>query len=323
MKKILTVILIMAISLTMILMNGCSGDIQHNSEKINIVTTVFPIFDWTRNVIGDTENVDVTLLLSDGVDLHSFQPTVQDIVKISSCDIFIYIGGESDAWIEDALKEKKNEDMVVINLMDILGDYRKREEIKEGMTEEEEEGKDFSEIEYDEHVWLSLKNAGIFVKEIEKILSDFDSENKDTYSQNALSYAEKLSKLDYEYLTAVNGSKRDTVLFADRFPFRYLTDDYGLNYYAAFPGCAAESEASFETITFLANKIDELDLDVVLTTESDDFKIADTIISSSEKDAKIVKMDSMQSVTREDISNGKTYIRIMEDNLEALKQALK
>ena len=321
MKKILTVILIMAISLTMILMTGCGKTEQQNSDKISVVTTIFPIYDWTMNIVGDTENVDVSLLLADGVDLHSFQPTVEDIVKISSCDVFIYVGGESDAWIEDALKEKKNENMVAINLMDVLGDYKKREEIQESMTTSGEEDED--EIEYDEHIWLSLKNAETFVREIANILSNVDSENAEDYSENALSYIEKISELDSEFLFSVNESKRDTILFADRFPFRYLVDDYGLNYFAAFPGCAAESEASFETIAFLANKVDELGLDVVLTTESDNFKIADTIISSAKKDAKVVKMDSMQSVTNDDIIGGKTYIRIMEDNLEALKEALR
>ena len=321
MKKILTVILIMAISLTMILMTGCGKTEQQNSDKISVVTTIFPIYDWTMNIVGDTENVDVSLLLADGVDLHSFQPTVEDIVKISSCDVFIYVGGESDAWIEDALKEKKNENMVAINLMDVLGDYKKREEIQESMTTSGEEDED--EIEYDEHIWLSLKNAETFVREIANTLSNVDSENAEDYSENALSYVKKISELDSEFLFSVNESKRDTILFADRFPFRYLVDDYGLNYFAAFPGCAAESEASFETIAFLANKVDELGLDVVLTTESDNFKIADTIISSAKKDAKVVKMDSMQSVTNDDIIGGKTYIRIMEDNLEALKEALR
>ncbi len=300
-----------------------------SDDKLQIVTTIFPEYDWVMNILGDNPaNAEVTMLLDKGVDLHSYQPTAEDILKITTCDMFIYVGGESDEWVEDVLEGANNENMVVINLLEVLGDKVKEEEIVEGMEceEEEEEGEEEEEEgpEYDEHVWLSLKNASFLTDSISASLSSIDAANANTYSKNAEAYKEKLNALDKEYENAVSSASINTVIFGDRFPFRYMTDDYNLSYYAAFVGCSAETEASFETIIFLANKVDELSIDSILTIEGNNHKIAETIRdNTSSKDQQILIMDSMQSVTEKDVSEGASYLSIMESNLEVLKEALK
>ena len=311
---------------------ACSKAPEKNSS-LSIVTTIFPEYDWVMNVLGDNPaKADVTMLQNNGADLHSFQPTTADIIKITECDIFVYVGGESDEWVDDVLKEATNKNMTVINLMDVLCDSVKEEEVVEGMQEEDEHDEDHDhehhheegEIEYDEHVWLSLKNAAVLVNSISEALQKTDPANASVYKANAESYIARLNALDTEYQDAVNSASVKTLLFGDRFPFRYLVDDYGLNYYAAFVGCSAESEASFETITFRAKKTDELSLHSVLTIEGKDHKIAETIIdNTASKDQQILTMDSMQSVTAADVASGVTYISIMENNLSVLKEALK
>lgn len=320
MKKIVSILI--AAVLVAVCLTGCGTENQGN-KKMSVVTTIFPEYDWVSQMLGEKKSdVDLKLLLDNGVDLHSYQPTADDIISISTCDVFVYVGGESDKWVADALKGATNKNMTVINLLDVLGESVKEEEIIEGMqAEEEEDGED--EPEYDEHVWLSLKNSVTLVEKICDALCDADAENANTYRTNADAYIEKLKNLDGEYKNAVDNAKIKTLLFADRFPFRYLTDDYGLNYYAAFVGCSAESEASFETVSFLADKVDELGLEYVITLEGNDEKIANTVVSTSKsKTAKLLNMNSMQSVTSKDVNNGVTYISIMENNLETIKTAL-
>lgn len=319
--------------------NGTSSGTTSNEDTISIVTTIFPEYDWVKEVLGNqTENTELTMLLDNGVDLHSYQPTVMDIAKIATCDLFIYVGGESDGWVEDALAESTNPDMKVINLMEVLGDMVKEEEIVEGMEAEDEEENDGQdddaadhgsnseedEIEYDEHVWLSLRNAETIVRAIEEVMAELDPDHAVEYHANTDSYIGRLRALDVEYQTAVESGTKDTILFGDRFPFRYLTDDYQINYYAAFVGCSAETEASFETVVFLANKIDELNLHTVLTIEGTDHRIAETIIENTKsKDQVVLSLNSMQGTTSEDVEAGATYLSIMEENLEVLKEALK
>lgn len=301
-----------------------AGTTEDSGKKLKIVTTIFPEYDWTRAVLGDREaDVDLTMLLDNGTDLHSFQPAVKDIMKVSSCDLLIYVGGESDQWIEDALESAQNKDMKTINLMEVLGDTIKEEETVEGMQESDHGHEDEDEKEYDEHVWISLRNASVICGIIAETLEEMDPENKDVYASNAATYQEKLSDLDTEYQNTVDSAKQNTLLFADRFAFRYLVDDYGLNYYAAFYGCSAESEASFKTVTFLADKLDELGLKTVLTIEKSDDRIAQTVIENTEtKDQKILELNSMQSITSDEIADGVTYLSVMEDNLNVLKEAL-
>lgn len=299
---------------------------DNNDKQVKVVTTIFPEYDWVKEIAGDeVSNMDLTMLLDNGVDLHSYQPTADDIMKISDCDLFIYVGGESDAWVEDALKEAVNKDMKVINLLDVLGSSVKEEEVVEGMEAEEEEEKDGAEEEpeYDEHVWLSLRNAKVLCKAIADDLAEIDTENADTYQKNEKAYTDKLDELDKKYQETVDSASQKTLLFGDRFPFRYMVDDYGLNYYAAFVGCSAETEASFETITFLAGKTDELGLKNIMTIEKSDQKIAKTIIENTkEKNQGILTLDSMQSTTSDDVKKGATYFSIMENNLNVLQEAL-
>ena len=507
MKRIIPLFLALAMAVS--LFTGCgkkdaAENGENESDKLKVVTTIFPEYDWVKEVLGDKAgNAEITMLLDNGVDLHSYQPTADDIIKISDCDLFIYVGGESDEWVDDALKEATNKDTKVIDLLDVLGDSVKTEETVEGMQETEhahdhskevstfeddevqdrslsdwagdwqsaypfaldgtlddafaamaeegemtadeyktyyqngyktditnidiegdhieftyEDGKkvgsDYQYVGYyiqnwstgtkaamyrfeavdrtsgapiyiefndhmiepaaaehfhirmsnesfdaivdpenswptffpadmtgeeicehmeghdheheeetDEHVWLSLKNAETLVGAISNALQELDPDNKDTYAANASAYIEKLSALDADYQAAVDGAARKTVLFGDRFPFRYLVDDYGLSYYAAFAGCSAESEASFETVSFLAKKVDELKLPCVLTIEGAQHKIAETIVqNTTAKNQKVLTMDSMQSTTSEDVANGTTYLSVMEQNLGVLKEAL-
>ena len=300
---------------------------EDTDKKLNIVTTIFPEYDWTRAVLGDrADEVNLTMLLDNGTDLHSFQPAVKDIMKVSSCDLLIYVGGESDQWIEDALESAQNKDMKTINLMEVLGDSIKEEEAVEGMQESEHDHDhgDEEEKEYDEHVWTSMRNAEVICDAIADTLEEMDPETKEIYQSNAETYKEKLSALDEEYQETVGNAKQKTLVFADRFPFRYLVDDYDLSYYAAFSGCSAESEASFKTVTFLAGKVDELGVKSVLTMEKSDDRIAQTVMENTKaKDQKILQLNSMQSITSEEIADGATYLSVMEDNLNVLKEALK
>ena len=299
---------------------------ENIDKKLNIATTIFPEYDWTRAILGNrADDVNLTMLLDNGTDLHSFQPAVKDIMKVSSCDLLIYVGGESDQWIEDALESAQNKDMKTINLMEVLGDSIKEEETVEGMQESEHDHdhEDEEEKEYDEHVWTSMRNAEVICDAIAETLEEMDPENKEIYQSNAEVYKEKLSALDEEYKETVNNANQKTLVFADRFPFRYLVDDYDLSYYAAFSGCSAESEASFKTVTFLAGKVDELGVKSVLTMEKSDDRIAQTVIENTKaKDQKILQLNSMQSITSEEIADGATYLSVMEDNLGVLKEAL-
>lgn len=317
--------------LSLLLLTGILAGCSHDSKtapggdngKLNIVTTIFPEYDWVQNILGeDADQAELTLLLDKGVDLHSYQPTAEDIAKIATADVFVYVGGESDDWVGDALKEAINKDMKVVNLLEALGDKVKAEEVKEGMMEEEEEAEE-EEEELDEHVWLSLKNASYLVGVLNDTLKAADPDHASDYDANTENYQNKLAALDAQYQAVVTNATGDTLLFGDRFPFRYLVDDYGLDYYAAFAGCSAETEASFETIHFLANKVDELGLNKVLIIDGSQSKIAETIIQTSkDKTAAIYTLDSMQSTTMEDVEQGATYLSIMEKNLDVLKTVL-
>lgn len=368
-----------AFLLSLALLCSCCLSAVAEEKKINVVATIFPVYDWAREVIGGCDNVNLILLQDSGVDLHSYQPTVQDIVKVTTSDVFICVGGESDGWVKGALANAANSSQKVVNLVEAMGDAIKMEEIVEGMEhehhldhddededhdhdhehededhdhedhdhdhEDEDEDHDHEhedhdhedhehedhdhdhehehEDEADEHVWLSLRNAQKLVADIAAVLSEADPANAEKYSANAAAYIEKLAALDARYTETVNAAAFKTILFGDRFPFRYLADDYGLTYYAAFSGCSAESEASFATVVFLAGKVDELKLPAVLTIENPKTRIAETIVeSTSAKNQKILSLDSMQGTTAADVAAGVTYLSVMESNLEILAQAL-
>lgn len=316
--------LVLSVLLIISVFAGCSAKEQTQEEegKLSVVTTIFPIYDWVKNIVGDDVHIDLTLLMENGADLHNYQPTADDIIKISTCDVFIYVGGESDKWVTDTLNSAQNKDMEVINLMQILGDLAREEEAVEGMQEDEEEAEEEG-VEYDEHVWLSLKNAKMFVTEISEVFEDRDADDGQTFSDNADAYNAKLDELDKAYRDSVKVSKTNTLVFADRFPFRYMLEEYNLKYYAAFEGCSAESEASFETVSFLAKKVDELNLTAVMTIDGSNQKIAKTVIENTKKkNQKILTLNSMQSITKKSITDGASYISIMQDNLNVLKEAL-
>ena len=394
MKRVLSILFICALLLSLI--SGCSQetlgdppveppteqsvatpdvppDNLATGEKLSIVCTIFPQYDWVMNILGEKAgNMDTTLLISSTVDLHSYNPSVSDIAKISTADIFICVGGDSDDWVEGAMRQVTNPDMVVINLLDVLGDGAKLEEIIEGMQHDHEYCEDEDDCddpehghdhghshshshdhghdddcddddecdapdhdhnddgdehhhhgEVDEHVWLSLRNAVIFCHTIAEAITSLDPVNADLYLANLNNYIDRLLSLDEEYATVLDNVPGNTLLFADRFPFRYLVDDFGLNYYAAFTGCSAETEASFSTILFLAGKVDELALHTVMITESGSQAIAEAVISNTAAgNQQILVLDSMQAVTTTDILDGAAFLSIMESNLLVLKNAL-
>lgn len=322
-RKILC--LLLAAMLACGLFAGCSGGFSESSAsadsgRLKIVTTIFPAWDWVRQIVGDGDNVDLILLGGAGTDLHSFSPSTRDILDIADCDLFLYVGGESDAWASDALSQNPNGNRTALSLLELVGDSAREEELAEGMEADDEEEE---EAAYDEHVWLSPKNAALCCEAISAALQELDPGNRAAYLANKAAYVAKLQALDENCREAVNQGRVKTLLFGDRFPFLYLVKDYGLDYYAAFPGCSAETEASFATILFLAQKTDELGLPAILQIETSDGAIARTIRdNTASKNQEILVLDSMQGITRDDIENGTSYLSIMEENLAVLKEAL-
>lgn len=315
-----------------LLLVGCgleSGKKDSENKKVSIVATIYPQYDWLKNVLGDRLGaVDLKLLIKNGTDLHSYKPSAQDIASIASTDMVVYVGGESDEWIKKALEATPKAGRVQLNLMQALGDRVKEEEVVEGMQaeEEHEHGEEHAEeAENDEHIWLSLKNAEILVNALAESLAKVDAANAATYKANASAYVAKLQELDGNFAAAISGAEGKTVLFGDRFPFRYLVDDYGIKYYAAFVGCSAESEASFETVAFLAGKMDSLSLPAIFKIDGSNGKIAQAILEASKKskNAQVLTLNSMQSVTDEQIKSGMDYLSMMLSNLEVLKKAIK
>ena len=331
---------------------GCkmeSGE-KATSKKISVVATIYPQYDWLKNILGERfDAVNLKLLIKNGTDLHSYKPSAQDIASIAGADMVVFVGGESDEWIKKALAATPKEGRITVNLMEALGDRVKEEEVVEGMQAEDEhhhEGGEETEehehhehaethehehhhhdeeVENDEHIWLSVINTKILVSRLAEALAQIDTANAETYKTNATNYTVKLNELDNAYAAAVAQANNKTILFGDRFPFRYMVDDYGIKYFAAFVGCSAESEASFETVTFLAGKMDSLSLPAIFTIEGGNGKIARTILEASKKskNAEILTLNSMQSVTDAQMKDGLDYLSIMQSNLDVLKKALK
>ena len=313
MKRFLSLILALVMLFSLA---ACSG--AERRARVQIVTTCFPIYDWTRNIVGDVDGVELTWLMDGGVDPHSFQPTVKDLTMVSDADLFVYVGGESDAWADDAAAEMKNPDAKVLPLLPQL-DTALAEQAVPGAepADEEEDGA------LDEHIWMSLRAAARCVDLICGALCELDSANDDVYRMNADDYKAQLDALDQAYAEAVASSDLDTILVADRFPFRYLAEDYGLNYFAAFAGCSAETEASFQTVLGLSKHADELGLPVILITENGTGDIAEAVSEGSQSEPAVRTLDSLQSVTAEIAADGVTYLSVMTANLEVLKEALR
>jgi zinc transport system substrate-binding protein len=334
MKKIILIFLIAVLCGV----TGCRQDrnsAKENNGKITVTTTLFAPYDFVRNIAGD--RVNLYMLLPPGSESHSFEPTPQDIITIQNSDAFIYIGGESEDWVERILGSTKKDETKTLALMDVVEVFE--EEIVEGMQDEEEienekernfiirfflslfsRGNDNDEGEYDEHVWTSPKNAILIVEAITDMLCEADSANASYYRQNAASYIEKLSEIDSVFTEIVSGAKRDTIVFADRFPFRYFADSYGLNYYAAFPGCSTETEASAATVAFLINKIRSEQIPVVFHIELSNERMADTI--SAETGAKKLLLHACHNITKRDFDAGLGYLDFMRANAQNLSEAL-
>ncbi|MCR4573781.1 MAG: metal ABC transporter substrate-binding protein [Lentisphaeria bacterium] len=341
------------------------------APRLRIITTTFPLYDWTRQILGkQLQDVELIQLQDNGIDLHNFQPSVRDIARIAQCDLFVFVGGESDGWAETALRSQRNPRRIAVNLLKELGDAAREEEHLEGMEEHDHDhhhdakhdhdhdhdkkhdhdhdkkhdhdhdkkhdhdhdkkhdhdhhhDDDDDEHELDEHVWLSLRCATRLCQTIAARLGQLDPEHAAEYQANCKAYVAKLAALDGRYATMVKSAPRKTLLFGDRFPFRYLAEDYGLTCFAAFSGCSAETEASFKTIAFLAGKVDELKLPAVVVLENRHHKIAETVVKTAKsKGVKIIAVDSLQSSTSRDAAKGKTYLGAMEKNLTAVRMAL-
>ena len=327
MKRILCAALVLMLVLTTFV--GCER--AADDGRVEIVCTVFPIYDWVDNLLDESDDVALRLLVNRGTDPHSYTPTPTDIAAIHASDVLIYVGGESDAWVSDVLETVKNEDIKVISLLDLLGDRAHTEETVEGMQcddgdchDHDHEGDDGEEHgAYDEHVWLSVKNAEILCDALAEELSEVLPDMADEIEANRAAYSDSLSALDARFEEAVAAASEKLLIFADRFPFRYLVEDYSLDYFAAFSGCSADSEASFETVVFLSDKLKESGAGVLIILESSTKDLANTVISNSGcEGVEIVVMDSMQSITARDVDAGASYLSIMEKNLAALSAAL-
>ena len=300
-----------------VMLCGCSTGSAADDSRLKLTVTIFPIYDWVKEIMGSAfDEADVTLLLDSGVDMHSYEPSAADIVTISESDLFIYVGGESDFWAEEAIEQSPNDNMTSISLLNILGDRALDETEPDGSVSEGTAVKD-------EHVWLSIQNAMLFCSSIADQLCTLDPQNADMYKENLNVYLQKLKDMDSLYTDAIRSSSVKTLVFADRFPFRYLADEYGLTCYAAFQGCSSETQASFKTVQYLSDKIDENNLHAIMTIDRSDKKLAETVSSETEeKNQTILTLDSMQSVNSNDISNGITYLSILDSNLRVLIQAL-
>ena len=307
-KMILSLAAILLVGFALIL---ALAPARKKSEKLSIVATNFPAFDFARAVAGD--RAEIKMLIRPGVETHDFEPTPSDIIDIKNSQLFVFVGGESDDWVENILNDLDVEKTKIFKMMDSVALVE--EEITEGM-----EG-DSDEKEYDEHVWTSLKNAQKIVNGIKTELINISPENKDFFEENAKNYLEKLKNLDAEFEKIVRNGNRKTLVFGDRFPFRYLVDDYGLDYFAAFPGCSEQTEASSQTLAFLVDKIKSENIPVVLKIEQSSSKIARTL--SDATGAKILTLNSAHTVSADDFKSGKTYVDLMTENLKVLEEALK
>lgn len=315
----------LAVLLSMLLLAGCQSaplsaneekEIASNNEKIRVVSTIFPPYDFVREIAGD--NVALNMLLPPGSESHSYEPTPQDIIAIQNCDVFLYVGGESDAWIDDVLSSIEGGNRKLIKLMDCVQPVE--EELVEGMEEEEEAEEGIRGPEYDEHVWTSPKNAKLIVDKISETLREVDPINAETYQNNTEAYLSKLDTLDAAFQAVVDNAARKTIVFGDRFPFRYFADAYGLSYFAAFPGCSTETEASAGTVAFLIDKIKAEQIPVVFHIELSNEKMADTIAEAT--GAKKLLLHACHNISKTDFENGIGYLDLMTNNVAALKEAL-
>lgn len=300
MKKIL------GLFLALICLSGCSSN--NSKDNITIISTSFPGYDFVRAITKDS-NIEVKMLIKPGVEIHHFEPTPKDIINIESSNLFVYVGGDSDEWVSNLLKDmNKDKTVKLMDLVDLTN-----EELKEGMEGD-------NEVEYDEHVWTSPINVIKIINKLKDEIISIDSINKELYEKNANEYIKELYNIDSEIRNIVAMSNRKEIIFGDRFPIKYFTDEYNIDYYAAFKGCSHETEASAKTIAFLINKVKEDDIPVIFKVELSNGKIANTI--GKETNTKVLEYNSAHNITMDDFNSGITYIDIMKKNIEVLKEAL-
>jgi len=296
----------------LVLFPGCRRtQIPGEEGKLNVVSLIFPTYDFVRVIAGD--KVNLVMLLPPGTESHSYEPSARDIIILRESDLFIYPGGQGAKWVDRILGSMNVPQMKVLNLMEIVDAVE--EELVEGMEDDDEEIPAL-----DEHVWTSPRNAGIIVAAITEALCELDSANAGFYRQNAADYRAKLDELDAGFMSVVKGAKRNTIIVGDRFPFRYLADVYKLKYFAAFPGCSTETEPSAATIAFLINKTKSENIPVVFHLELSNEKIADAI--SEATGAKKLILHSSHNVTKKDFDRGANYLDLQKANMVNLKEAL-
>lgn len=286
----------------------CScGEVERSTGKISVVTTIFPYYDFARSVSKGT--CDVDMLLKPGSDVHSFEPTPSDILKIRNADLFIYNGGESDEWVDSILESLGDTDKPVVMKMT---DYVKP------LTEMDADH--HAEDEEDEHIWTSLDNAKTLVSKISDEVSKLDQKNKSVYTKNSLDYIEKISKVQGEIENTVNSSKSKKIVVGDRFPLLYFATEFSLDWECAFPGCSTETEPSLDRLSKLTDTIEKDKIKTILKLEMSENKVADTL--ADETNTKVRTFYSAESVSKEDFANNITYVDLMERNNNALKEAL-
>lgn len=319
---------------SLLLLAGCGSSETPSSgddSRIHAVTTIFPQYDFLRQIGG--EHLDVTMLLKPGAESHSFEPTPADMITVSESDLFVYVGGDSDAWVDTILESVDTSEKEIVTLMDCVETVAEEEsegmethghahdhEAEEDEADSEAEHADDSHAEQDEHVWTSPRNAVLIVEKLCEALIRIDPEHAADYRENTQNYLKQLQALDGEFQETVDHAERRTIVLGERFPFRYLADAYGLDYYAAFPGCSSESEASAKTVAFLINKVKEEQIPVVFTIELSNDKMTDSICDAT--GAKKLLLHSCHNVTAEDFEQGVTYLELMEHNVQVLKEAL-
>lgn len=330
---IIALIIVIISAVTMIFTYGIKNKqvvIQEINKK-RIVVTSFPQYDFARAVAGD--KVDIQMLIKPGVETHSYEPTPDDIQKIQNADLFIYTGGENDEWVEGILDSISTSNLQTLKLEECVNLIEEDETVGlEGVNthshdHEYEEGEEHDKhnhsstgIEYDEHIWTSPINAIKIVEKINEVLDKLDEQNANTFDENAQKYISEIKDIDSQFRDIVSNAKRNTLVFGDRFPFKYFVEEYGIEYKAAFPGCSDEMEPSAETISYLVNFIKKENIPVVLYLELSNQKVADTL--ARETGTKTMCLNSAQNVSQQDFDKGVTYISIMKDNIKTLKAAL-
>lgn len=307
----LALALVLALSLT-----GCALDRPRDSDKLQVVCTLFPYYDFVRQIGGD--HVDVTLLIAAGREVHSFEPTPLDAIRLSEADVFIYNGGESEEWVEDLLDAAGENIGTVLTMMDHADVLA--EEVQEGMQVRHGGEEDEDEIEYDEHIWTSPVIAMELCRVIGEALMEADPAHAGDYQARLDEYLAQLEALDQDFRQVVDSAKRTTLVFGDRFPLLYFCRTYGLDYRAAFHGCSGDTEPSLATLKYLIDKVNAEDIPVVYTIELSSQKIADAIAETT--GAKVLTFQSCQTVSRADFDGGATYLSLMRRNVEALKEGL-